>query len=43
MHVDLDDRTIAKGPYEGPVIRLQIGLEDVQDLKQDIARGLAVP
>ena len=38
--VSLGDRTIAKGPYEGPVIRLQIGLEDVEDLKADIQRGL---
>ncbi|MGO4836171.1 PLP-dependent transferase, partial [Rhizobiaceae sp. 2RAB30] len=39
--VFLGDRAIAKGPSEGPVIRLQIGLEDVEDLKEDIARGLA--
>lgn len=39
--VFLGDRTIAKGPYEGPVLRLQIGLEDVEDLKADLARGLA--
>ena len=39
--VFLGDRTIAKGPYEGPLIRLQIGLEDVADLKADIERGLA--
>jgi cystathionine beta-lyase len=38
--VSLADRTIARGPYEGPVIRLQIGLEDVEDLKADIQRGL---
>ena len=38
--VDLSDRTIAKGPYEGPIIRLQIGLEDVGDLKADLERGL---
>lgn len=38
--VSLKDRTIASEPYEGPVIRLQIGLEDVEDLKADIARGL---
>ena len=41
VHVFLGDRTIAKGDYAGPVIRLQIGLEDVEDLKADIARGLA--
>jgi cysteine-S-conjugate beta-lyase len=41
VQVSLADRTIAKGPYEGPLIRLQIGLEDVADLKADIAAGLA--
>lgn len=39
--VNLADRTVAKGPYEGPLIRLQIGLEDVADLKADLAAGLA--
>ncbi len=39
--VSLGDRTIAKGPEEGPVIRLQIGLEDIEDLLEDIERGLA--
>ncbi|CDX27377.1 cystathionine beta-lyase, PLP-dependent [Mesorhizobium sp. ORS 3324] len=38
--VFLGDRTVAKGPYAGPLIRLQIGLEDVEDLKADIERGL---
>ncbi|MDQ2634911.1 MAG: cystathionine beta-lyase [Pseudomonadota bacterium] len=38
--VSLSDRTISKGPYEGPLVRLQIGLEDVEDLKRDLARGL---
>ena len=37
----LGDRVVAKAPYEGPLIRLQIGLEDVDDLKADISRGLA--
>jgi cystathionine beta-lyase len=36
----LSDRAVAKAPAEGPVIRLQIGLEDVEDLKADIERGL---
>ena len=36
----LDDRTIARDRYEGPLIRLQIGLEDVEDLKRDLMRGL---
>ena len=39
--VYLGDRAVAKGPYDGPMIRLQIGLEDVADLKADIERGLA--
>jgi cystathionine beta-lyase len=38
--VFLGDRTITRDPYEGPVIRLQVGLEDVEDLKADIAKGL---
>jgi cystathionine beta-lyase len=41
VHAPLTDRTIAKAPVEGPVLRLQIGLEDVADLKADIERGLA--
>lgn len=39
--VFLGDRVVAKAPEEGPVIRLQIGLEDVADLKADLLRGLA--
>ncbi len=41
VHVWLADRTIAKGDYPGPVIRLQIGLEDVADIKADLERGFA--
>jgi cysteine-S-conjugate beta-lyase len=41
VHVNLADRTTGERDYEGPVIRLQIGLEDVADLKADIERGLA--
>ena len=37
----LGDRVVAKGSYDGPLIRLQIGLEDVEDLKADLTRGLA--
>lgn len=37
---DLSDRTIAKAPPEGPVIRLQIGLENVEDLQADLEKGL---
>ncbi|MDZ5696855.1 cystathionine beta-lyase [Chelativorans sp. M5D2P16] len=39
VHVSLEDRTIAKGSYPGPVIRLQIGLEDVEDLQADLETG----
>jgi cysteine-S-conjugate beta-lyase len=41
VHVSIADRTIAKGPFAGPILRLQIGLEDVVDLRADIERGLA--
>ena len=41
VHVWLEDRVHAKAPTEGPVIRLQIGLEDVADIRADLERGLA--
>lgn len=41
VHVYLGDRTVAAQNYEGPVIRLQIGLEDTQDLINDLQQGLA--
>jgi cystathionine beta-lyase len=41
VHVGLSDRRICKAPSEGPVIRLQIGLEDVADLRSDIEAGFA--
>jgi cystathionine beta-lyase len=37
---DLSDRVVALAPTEGPVIRLQIGLEDVADLRADLENGL---
>lgn len=40
LHVWLGDRLYAKAPSEGPVIRLQIGMEDAVDLRADIERGL---
>ncbi len=40
VHVSVADRVIAKGNYPGPIMRLQIGLEDIEDLKADIERGL---
>ncbi|RWX75624.1 cystathionine beta-lyase [Neorhizobium lilium] len=39
--VNLSDRTIRKAPSDGVVIRLQIGLEDVADLKSDLEAGFA--
>jgi cysteine-S-conjugate beta-lyase len=41
VHSFLGDRTICMAPTEGPVLRLQIGLEDVSDIRLDIERGLA--
>ena len=41
VHVQLGDRTVSGSAYEGPVIRLQIGLEDTQDLINDLHQGLA--
>lgn len=41
VHAFLADRKVAEDNYPGPVIRLQIGVEDVDDLKADIERGLA--
>lgn len=38
---DLSDRTLATAPAEGPVIRLQVGLEDVADLRRDLEEGFA--
>ncbi|QEE47731.1 cystathionine beta-lyase [Rhizobium sp. WL3] len=39
--VNLDDRKIRKGPTDGAVIRLQIGLENVEDIMADLDRGFA--
>jgi cystathionine beta-lyase len=41
LQVNLSDRTICKAPEDGAVIRLQIGLEDVADLKKDLEAGFA--
>ena len=35
----LGDRRVSKAPKQGPVIRLQIGLEDVEDIIADLERG----
>ena len=40
VHVNLSDRVVAKGDHTGPVIRLNIGLEDVEDIVADLQRGL---
>ncbi|GGD90616.1 cystathionine beta-lyase [Aureimonas endophytica] len=37
--VDLSDRVLATAPSGGPVIRLQIGLEDLADLRADLEKG----
>ena len=41
VQVSLDDRRIRKGPTDGAVIRLQIGLENVEDIMADLERGFA--
>ncbi|MGH6861091.1 MAG: cystathionine beta-lyase [Phyllobacterium sp.] len=41
LHVRLSDRKMTGKNYGGAVIRLQIGLEDKEDLVGDIERGLA--
>ncbi|RKE84891.1 cystathionine beta-lyase [Rhizobium sp. AG855] len=41
VFVNLSDRKIRKGPQDGAVIRLQIGLEDVEDIFADLERGFA--
>ncbi|MEO0329015.1 MAG: cystathionine beta-lyase [Pseudomonadota bacterium] len=40
--VNLSDRTISKGPEDGVLVRLQIGLEDPADLKEDIEQAMRV-
>ena len=39
LHADLSDRRIAKAPATGAVIRIQVGLEDVEDLRADLEGG----
>ncbi|MBB3609352.1 cystathionine beta-lyase [Rhizobium sp. BK602] len=41
LEVDLSDRILLKPPEEGPLLRLQIGFEDVADLKADLEKGFA--
>ncbi|MBB4350641.1 cystathionine beta-lyase/cystathionine gamma-synthase [Rhizobium cellulosilyticum] len=41
LHVNLFDRRVTPPPSGGPVLRLQIGLEDVADLIEDLERGLS--
>ncbi|MEM9277784.1 MAG: cystathionine beta-lyase [Pseudomonadota bacterium] len=38
--VNLSDRTIAKGPEDGVLVRLQVGLEDPADLKADLEQAM---
>jgi cysteine-S-conjugate beta-lyase len=39
VEADLSDRRFAVAPSDGRVLRLQIGLEDAEDLRDDLARG----
>ncbi|PYE87212.1 cystathionine beta-lyase [Phyllobacterium leguminum] len=39
LQVNIADRTVARTDYPGPVIRLQIGLEDTADLIADLQNG----
>lgn len=39
--VDLSDRTLARNSCAGTLIRLQVGLEDVDDLRDDLEAGFA--
>lgn len=41
LEVDLSDRILLRPPEEGPLLRLQIGFEDVADLKADLEKGFA--
>ncbi|WP_439623453.1 cystathionine beta-lyase [Shinella sp.] len=41
LHVSLDERKVTEVPADGPVLRLQIGLEDIEDLQADLERGFA--
>lgn len=41
VHVSVSDRTCSARDYGGPIMRLQIGLEDAVDLRADIERALA--
>ena len=41
VRASLKDRTIALAPKAGPVIRLHVGLEDPDNLLEDVERGLA--
>lgn len=41
VHVTIADRTVGERDYAGPIIRLQIGLEDADDIKRDLEKALA--
>jgi cystathionine beta-lyase len=41
LQVSIADRTVGERDYAGPIIRLQIGLEDVDDIKRDLEKALA--
>ncbi|MGU3576856.1 cystathionine beta-lyase [Brucellaceae bacterium C25G] len=39
--VNIEDRTVSRKDYGGAIIRLQIGLENIEDLIADLERGFA--
>lgn len=41
LHVNPADRRVLSPPSEGPVLRLHIGLEDVEDIRADLERALS--
>ncbi len=38
---DFSDRKMCHGPEEGTTIRIQVGVEDVEDLMEDLSRGFS--
>ncbi|UXN07485.1 cystathionine beta-lyase [Bartonella sp. HY761] len=40
VHVNLKDRVVAKKDYAGPVLRLQIGIENFEDLQKDLQNAI---
>lgn len=40
VNVKLIDRVVSKKQYAGPILRLQIGIENFEDLQADLQRGI---